>query len=134
MDVVRTVNSHCINSSCQTHGILLPLGRLGALLKILYCACQSAGQLQRGKFKNGFWRIKGNTEKYSTRGSSPTHTFFNIIQKQVSLFELFLYFSLIFVGLLSFYNNVNIWMIFSHNFSTGMLNDETFELLRKHLN
>uniref|UniRef100_A0A3Q3JHY4 Fork-head domain-containing protein n=1 Tax=Monopterus albus TaxID=43700 RepID=A0A3Q3JHY4_MONAL len=29
-------------------------------------ACQRAGQLQRGKFKNGFWRIKGNTVKYST--------------------------------------------------------------------
>lgn len=32
----------------------------------LHCACASAGQLQRGKFKNGVWRIKCNTEKYST--------------------------------------------------------------------
>lgn len=32
----------------------------------LCCACLSAGQLQRGKFKNGFWRIKCNTVKYST--------------------------------------------------------------------
>lgn len=31
----------------------------------LYCACQSAGQFQRGKFKNGFWSIKCSTVKYS---------------------------------------------------------------------
>uniref|UniRef100_A0A8C2X6F4 Forkhead box N4 n=1 Tax=Cyclopterus lumpus TaxID=8103 RepID=A0A8C2X6F4_CYCLU len=36
-------------------------------------ACLSAGQLQRGKFKNGFWRIKCNTAKYSTGLATGSH-------------------------------------------------------------
>lgn len=45
----------------------------------LYCACQSAGQFQRGKFKNGFWSI---TVKYSRGAQGPGHTTFSIIQNR----------------------------------------------------
>uniref|UniRef100_A0A8C6Q8M4 Forkhead box N4 n=4 Tax=Nothobranchiidae TaxID=405002 RepID=A0A8C6Q8M4_NOTFU len=38
-------------------------------------ACQSAGQLQRGKFKNGFERIKSSSEDYSTGARWSAFTF-----------------------------------------------------------
>ncbi|MED6270821.1 hypothetical protein CHARACLAT_014170 [Characodon lateralis] len=57
------VDRLCINS-CQTLGILLHPG----LCSGPYCACQSAGQLQRGKFKNGFLEEPGPTQWDTVQG------------------------------------------------------------------
>lgn len=49
----------------------------------LHCACQSRGQLQRGKFKNGIWRFKCNTVKYSTGGVAIGSNILQYLIKQV---------------------------------------------------
>ncbi len=89
----------------------------GELCWSLHCACQSAGQLQRGKFKNGFWRIKCNTAKYST-GARERLTLSSNHPKQVSLFYYVSFSESVFVGFLFFMRMLTFkWFLdFYYNF------------------
>lgn len=95
----------------------------------LHCACQSAGQLQRGKFKNGFWENQVQHSEIQYRDSRPAHTSFHIIQNRW-FFSWFLSFSIIvFVGLLFLMRILIVSWFFwlYHHFSVGMLNDKPFK-------
>lgn len=98
-----------LRAAVKLMGSSCPLGDW-ELCWSLHCACQSAGQLQRGKFKNGFWRIKCNTVKYSTGARDQlTHSSISSKTGDCFIISLFQHHSL--CGIVGFYENIDILMI-----------------------